>query len=212
MDAEHDVCTFDALRAIIPESPVADAKVMPRLDEHARRFIELSPFLVIASRDADGQMDVSPKGDPPGFVKVLDDGTIAIPERPGNHRCDTFTNVLGVPEVALIFLVPGEDTTLRVMGRATLTQDPDLLESMAVQGRAPKLALRVAISETFLHCGKAPKRAGLWDPAAQVAPGTVPRLGAMIHDQIAWKTGEELPISRDELSDSIDEDARSNRY
>jgi len=212
MAAEHDIHTVEELRAVLPVPPAGEAKVMHSIDPHCRRFIELSPFLVIASRNAAGQMDVSPKGDPPGFVRILDEHTIAIPERPGNHRCDTFTNVLEVPEVALIFLVPGQDPTLRVMGRATITRDPELLESMAVHGKVPVLALRIAVDDAFIHCGKAPKRGGLWHADAQAPKDAFPRLGEMIHDQIAWKTGLELPISREELGDSIDEDHRSNVY
>lgn len=211
-DPAHDVCTVEQLREVIPESPTGGAKVVHRLDAHCRRFIELSPFVVIGSRDAAGNPDVSPKGDPPGFVQVVDDRTIAIPERPGNRRCDTFTNVLDDPHVAILFLVPGEDVTLRVMGRASLTTDPALLETMAVQGKVPKLALKVAVTEAFLHCGKAPKRAGLWDPDTHVAPGTFPRLGEMVHDQITGKTGEDLPISREELGDAVEDDYRNNVY
>lgn len=209
---DHDVCTLDELRRVLPAPPHADAKVLPALDEHCRHFIAHSPFVVIASRDAAGNMDVSPKGDPPGFVQVLDERTLAIPDRPGNHRADTFGNVLEVPQVALLFLVPGEDLTLRVMGEATISEDPALLEAMAVGGRVPKLALRIAVHEAFLHCGKAPKRAHLWDPDAQVPTGTIPKMGEMLHDQLTWKDGQAPPVSRDDLTESIEQDYRTNVY
>lgn len=212
MSAEFDITTEAALREILPKGFASDdSKVLTSLDEHCRHYIERSPFLVIASRDAAGNMDVSPKGDPPGFVQVLDDNTIAIPERPGNRRCDTYTNVLAEPEVAVIFLVPGEDVTLRVMGRGSLTTDPALLESMAVNGRPALMALKIAISETFLHCGKAPKRAKLWDPAAQVEKGEFPRLGEMIHDQMAAKALD-AGVSREQLGDLVDDDYANNVY
>ena len=214
MSDDHEVCTLDQLRDILPTRTGSDdTKVLNRLDEHCRRFIELSPFVVIASRNEAGHMDVSPKGDPPGFVRILDERTLVIPERPGNRRCDTFTNVLQEPHIAMIFLVPGEDLTLRVMGRASLTNDPAILETMAVHGREPVLALRVEVDEAFIHCGKAPKRARLWDPAAQVTEGTFPRMGEMLHDQITGKYQlEHLGITRSELGDATDADYRDNVY
>src|SRR5688572_7023024 len=191
MSVSDDICTLDQLREILPKGVGSgDEKVVDRIDEHCRRFIEHSPFLVIASRDASGRMDVSPKGDPAGFVRILDEQTIAIPERPGNHRCDTFTNVLEVPDVALIFLVPGEDLTLRVMGKASLTTDPEVLGPMTMNGRAPKVALVVAVEEAFIHCGKAPKRAHLWDSTTHLPKGVFPRMGEMLHDQASAKIGE----------------------
>ena len=211
---DHEICSLDQLRGILPQRTGSDdTKVLDRLDEHCRRFIELSPFVVIASRNAAGQMDVSPKGDPPGFVRILDERTLVVPERPGNRRCDTFTNVLQEPHVAMIFLVPGEDLTLRVMGRASITNDPEVLGTMAVHEREPVLALRVDVEEAFIHCGKAPKRARLWDPAAHVAEGTFPRMGEMLHDQIISKLQiEDLGLTRSELGDLTDADYRDNVY
>jgi PPOX class probable FMN-dependent enzyme len=212
VDSDHDICTLERLREVLPAPAGQDAKVLDHLDEHCRRFVELSPFLVIASRNARGQMDVSPKGDPPGFVHIVDERTLVIPERPGNRRCDTFTNVLEVPEVAMIFLVPGEDLTLRVMGRASITTDPTMLRTMAIRMREPVLALRVEVNEAFIHCGKAPKRAHLWDSNAQVADGTFPRMGEMLHDQISGKYQRDLEITRTELGDITDADYRDNEY
>jgi uncharacterized protein len=212
---EHAICTLEELHQVLPKLAMGsdDSKVVTRLDRHCRRFIELSPFCVIASRNRDGEMDVSPKGDPPGFVRVLDDRTLVVPERPGNRRCDTYTNVLQQPEVAMIFLVPGEDLTLRVMGRATITADPELLATMAVRNRVPLAALRVAVDEAFIHCGKAPKRARLWDPDSRVPAGTFPRMGEMLHDQIAEKLQRsDFGITRSQLGDITDADYRDNVY
>ena len=140
------------------------AKAIDRLDPLCRDFIARSPFVLVASHDAEGRVDVSPKGDPPGFVRVLDDRTLAIPERPGNRRADTFANVLQNPKVGLIFLVPGKGETLRVSGTARVVRDAWLLESMAVEGKVPKLALVVAVEEVFAHCTKCMVRSRLWQP------------------------------------------------
>ncbi len=208
-----DICSIEELRAVLPEGlGSSDAKVLTRLDAHCRRFIEASPFLVIASRDADGHMDVSPKGDPPGFVQVLDDTTIAIPERPGNRRCDTYTNVLQVDEVAIIFLVPGIDMTLRVMGHGRLTTEPELLATMAVGGKVPAMALVIDITETFVHCGKAPKRGGLWGTANHVDPADFPTMGEMMHDHAKANLGDAMPFSKDDMESFVDDDYQNNVY
>ena len=128
------------------------------IDDHVANFLAMSSFLTVASIDANGKMDVSPKGDPPGFVKIVDETTIAIPERPGNRRADTYTNVLQNPAVALICMVPGMDETLRINGTASVSTDPDLLKTMEVNGHLPEVALLVDVEEAFLHCGKALKR------------------------------------------------------
>lgn len=180
----HDIATLPGLLALFgPTSSIAAAKAIPRLEVHCRRFIALSPFLVIGSSDREGRADTSPKGDPPGFVRVLDDHTLAIPDRPGNNRLDTLRNIVENPEVAVIFFVPGVDETLRVNGRARLTTEPGLLASMAVQGKVPTLAIVVAVREAYLHCAKALKRSRLWDPAGRIERGTLPSLARMVHDQ-----------------------------
>ena len=164
MEFQSTITTEDELRAVLrpPIKVVAD-KAIDHVDEHCRSFIERSPFVLVASSDGEGHFDVSPKGDPAGFVQILDERTLAIPERPGNHRADTFTNVLQHPHVGLIFLVPGVRTTLRVAGRATIVTDADLLGSMAIDGKAPKLALIVDVEEAMLHCSKCVIRSKLWD-------------------------------------------------
>jgi uncharacterized protein len=138
-------------------------KSVARLDEHCREFIARCPFLLIGSSDAQGNMDVSPKGDPPGFVHVLDDETIAIPDRPGNRRADTFLNLLQRPNIGLLFLIPGRTDTLRINGTAAIVRDRSLRERMAVKGKVPDLALVVKIKEVFFHCPKCMIRSGLWD-------------------------------------------------
>jgi PPOX class probable FMN-dependent enzyme len=138
-------------------------KVIGRLDDICRAFIARSPFLLISSCDAAGRMDISPKGDPAGFVQVLDDGTIAIPERPGNRRADTFRNILQNPRVGLIFLVPGKGETLRINGSARIARDSWLRARMAVHGRVPDLALVVTVEEAFMHCTKCMVRSRIWE-------------------------------------------------
>ncbi len=140
------------------------AKVLDRLDGICRAFIARAPFLLISSSDAAGHVDVSPKGDPAGFVHVLDDHTIAIPERPGNRRADTFRNVLQNPSVGLIFLVPGKGETVRVSGRARISRDEWLRQRMAMNGRTPDLALVVTVEEAFMHCTKCMIRSRIWQP------------------------------------------------
>ena len=184
MDGSHDIDTPERLRALFgPVTPLAAIKSIPRLEEHSRRFISLSPFVVIASADARGHADCSPRGDPPGFVRVLDDSTIAIPDRPGNNRIDTLLNIVENPEVAVIFFIPGVDETLRVEGRARITTDPGLLDGMAVGGKVPVLAIVLSIREAHLHCAKALKRSRLWDPASRVDRGVLPSLARMLLDQ-----------------------------
>jgi len=137
-------------------------KVIPVLDEHCRAFIERSPFMLLASSAPDASIDISPKGDPPGFVQVLDETTLAIPDRPGNRRADTLTNVLRNPVVGLLFMIPGKRETLRIRGTARIVRDEWLREQMAVRGRAPALALVVDVEEAFMHCAKCLIRSKLW--------------------------------------------------
>jgi len=163
-----DVVTSEAeLRAVAGEAHQrALDKVVRVIDAHSRRFIAAAPFVFIASTGADGAMDVSPKGDPAGFVTVLDDRTLAIPDRPGNRRFDTFRNVLQNPAVGLIFLIPGVTYTLRISGTAVIVRDAGLRAEMAVNGRAPDHVLVVAVGEVLSHCPKCMVRSGLWRPEA----------------------------------------------
>ena len=159
-------------------------KELTRFDRHCRNFIALSPFLVIASSDPSGRCDASPKGDMPGFVRVVDDTTLLIPDRLGNNRVDTLGNLLARPGVGLIFFVPGINETLRVNGRASVTTDPALLEPLAVNGKVPRSGILVAAEEIYFHCGKALIRSDLWNPEKHVARGAFPPLGRIIAEQI----------------------------
>jgi hypothetical protein len=166
-------------------SLLADKKVQHRLDRFCRDFIALSPFLVIASSDGNGSTDATPRGDAPGFVAVLDDQTLLIPDRRGNNRVDTFSNILSAPGIGLIFFVPGIDETLRVNGMAEITQDAELLAPLVARSVAPTMGLKVHVKEAYFHCGKALMRARLWDPATQVERRAFPSLGRIIAEQTA---------------------------
>jgi PPOX class probable FMN-dependent enzyme len=183
-DPEARIADCAQLRAHVGEvSLVAERKVLDRLDGFCRDFIALSPFLVLASADADGRADASPRGDAPGFVRVLDDKTLLIPDRRGNNRVDSFANILSAPGVGLVFMVPGIAETLRVNGRASATRDQALLAASTVQERTPATGLIVTIEEAFFHCGKALIRSKLWDPATQVERSSFPTLGRIVAEQ-----------------------------
>jgi PPOX class probable FMN-dependent enzyme len=166
-------------------------KQLTRFDKHCRAFIARSPFLVMASSDPSGRCDASPKGDAPGFVQVLDDQTLLIPDRLGNNRVDTIGNLLERPGVGLIFFVPGLNETLRVNGRARITTDPALLEPLAVNGKVPRSGILVAAEEVYFHCGKALIRSDLWNPEKQLQRSEFPSLGRILADQIGGMSVEE---------------------
>ena len=171
----------DGLRSLLGEpSELVQAKVTDRLNDLTRQFVELSPFLCLATSAADGTCDVSPRGDPPGFVRILDERTLVLPDRPGNRLADSHRNVLQNPQVALLFVVPGVTDTLRVNGRATIVTDPELLAACAVEGKAPKLGLVIDIDEVFTHCSKAFLRAQLWDPERYVLREDLPSNGELM--------------------------------
>jgi PPOX class probable FMN-dependent enzyme len=142
-----------------------------------------SPFLCLGTQNPHGTADVSPRGDPAGFVRILDEGTLAIPDRPGNNRLDSLANIVANPSVGLLFIIPGFDDTLRVNGRASLVTDPDLLEGMRVNDRLPRLAIVVRVREVFMHCAKAFRRSQLWNPASFQDRATMPSLSKIILDQ-----------------------------
>jgi PPOX class probable FMN-dependent enzyme len=161
-----EITTEAELHDVLGEPlPRVAAKDRPALDEIDRQWLAASPFCLVATSGPDGTCDVSPKGDPPGFTVVLDDRTIALPERSGNRRADGFRNILANPHVGLIYLLPGRDDTLRVMGRARLVRDAGLLDRMVVRGSRPLLALVVEVEQVYYHCAKAFMRSALWDPA-----------------------------------------------
>ena len=174
-----------ALRDLLGQpGEVVIKKQLPALDEHCRAFIALSPFLLLGTADAAGNCDVSPRGDAPGFVLVLDEKTLVIPDRPGNRRIDSLKNIVQNGAVGLLFMVPGVEETLRVNGRACIVRDPELLARMAARGKTPLLGIGVEVDEAFLHCAKALKRSRLWDAETWPERGALPTLAEMIHDQI----------------------------
>lgn len=159
-------------------------KQLDRLDAHCRNFIALSPFLVMASADGEGRMDASPRGGAPGFVKVVDERTLLIPDSKGNNRLDSLSNLLRAPGLGLLFLVPGVDETLRINGRARVSTDVSHLEVCADERRRPPLVILVEVQEAYLHCAKALMRAKLWDPAVRQERSVLPTMNQMIKDQI----------------------------
>jgi PPOX class probable FMN-dependent enzyme len=163
------------------------------IDPHSRSFIERSPFVVIGSGDPLHSMDVSPRGDPPGFVKVLDRHHLAVPDRPGNNRLDTMENLLRNPQIGLLFMIPGIGDILRINGTARLTRDETLLHMLAIDGKPPKLAIVVRAAEVFLHCARAVMRARLWSQDYRLERTQLPTLGQMIVAQArpAGLTAEE---------------------
>jgi len=176
--------TPDKLRALYGHATGrAVSKEITRLEPHTKRFIELSPFLVMATSLPDGLADASPKGDYPGFVQVLDDETIGIPDRPGNNRLDTMENILVNPAIGLIFFIPGVNETLRINGTAEISDDPELLARFAVDGKLPKTVFVVKAEEVYLHCAKALMRSKLWSSDAQAAERPIPTMAQMLRDQ-----------------------------
>lgn len=161
-------------------------KELRSIDPHSRDFIAKSPFLLIGTQDADGNGDVSPKGDKPGFVVVLDERTIAIPDRPGNNRLDTFENLLLNPAVGLIFLIPGMNETLRVNGTARITADAELCARFAVEGKPALSVMIVDVRSCYMHCAKAFMRSQLWSPETWPPRDALPTLGQILKDQIAF--------------------------
>jgi PPOX class probable FMN-dependent enzyme len=171
----------DALRSTIGEpTDLVRSKITDRLNDLTRQFIERSPFLCLATSGADGSCDVSPKGDPAGFVRILDEKTLLLPDRPGNRLADSLRNILQNPHVALLFVIPGVTDTFRVNGCATIVDDPAVLADCAVEGKVPKLALRIEIDEAYTHCSKAFLRSNLWDPDGYVDRDELPSSGEVM--------------------------------
>ena len=177
-------------------------KVLGALDQHARTFIDASPFILVGTASPDGTADVSPKGGPPGFVVVLDDQRIAIPDLSGNNLLDSLTNIVGGSGIGLLFMVPGVDETLRVNGYACITTDPEVLDACAVKDRRPKAAIGVTVVQQYMHCAKAFRRSELWSAKSWPDRSAVPSLGCILRDQIA------LPA--DVTAESIDESLEVN--
>lgn len=204
----RDVVTSEEeLRAIVghPKQRTLD-KVTRTIDENSRRFIAHAPFVLIASVMESGLVDISPKGDPAGFVKVLDEATLAIPDRLGNRRLDTFRNILKNPNVGLIFLIPGTSHTLRVSGKATIVRDEELRRSMAVKGKLPDHVIVLAVEHVLAHCPKCMTRSGLWKPETWPDAAEIPSLAETI------VAHARLDLTVDEMQCVIDEDGRDRLY
>jgi PPOX class probable FMN-dependent enzyme len=171
-------------------------KQLDRLDGHCRRFVELSPFLVLATTGPDGLADATPRGGDPGFVHVADERTLLLPDRPGNNRLDSLTNLAANGGVGLLFLIPGVDETLRVNGTAELHDDDELRGRFDREGRLPATVVVVTVHEAYLHCAKALMRSRLWDPEARIDRSELPSLGEMLRDQLGTT---EPPETREQM-------------
>jgi uncharacterized protein len=197
---DNVVTTIEELRGIV-EAPAPGARTLLKerqtLDAHCRAFIACSPFLLMATADADGRCDVSPKGEAPGFVQILDDRRLAIPDRPGNKRLDGMQNLVTNPHVGLIFLVPGRDETLRVNGRAWITRDREILGGSVVDGRTPVLAIGVEVDQCFFHCPKALLRSRLWAHDRWPARDALPSFACVLFDQVQPKGATLQDYERD---------------
>jgi len=176
----------DELRAVYKQpSDNAVRKELEALDHHCKGFLARSPFVLIGSSDGNGNSDVTPKGDKPGFAAVLDDSTIAIPDRPGNNRLDTLENVIANPSVGLLFLIPGMNETLRVNGEGRITADSALRERLQAEGKLPTSVMVVSVKAAYMHCAKAFMRSELWKPESWIDRATLPTLGQILKDQLA---------------------------
>jgi PPOX class probable FMN-dependent enzyme len=175
------ITTVEELRAIYGEPRVSAAhKVIDHIDEHVAQFIAKSPFMLMATVSASGRLDVSPKGDPAGFVHVADEKTLLFPDRPGNNRIDGMQNIVETGRVGLIFLIPGIRETLRINGMARISVEPVLLESLAHEGKLPRTVIVISVEEAFMHCAKAIVRSRIWDPGAQIDRNDLPSMGTIL--------------------------------
>ncbi len=189
-----------------PIAPPVVEKTMTSLDRHCFAFIGRAPFVFVASRDAEGRMDISPKGDAPGFVKLLDSKTLVIPDRPGNQRFDTLRNLFESPRIGLIFLVPGKRETLRISGKAEVVRDAELLETMVANGKTPALAIAVHVEEAFFHCAKCIIRSHLWQPERWPSIEGLPTLAETMKDAAS------IPEPVEVLEGIIKEDEENRLY
>jgi len=195
------------LRAIIEEpGELVTRKVISYLDKHCGLYIGRSPFMLMSTCDASGNMDISPKGDPQGFVKILDNKTLAIPDRLGNHRVDSMENILQNPKVGLIFMIPGKSETLRVSGIASIVRDEALRDSMAVQNRSPEFVIVVDVEEVFFHCSKCAIRSKLWQPEYWPSLEGLPRLAQTMVD------AGKLELSEGEMHEIVINDEQERLY
>ena len=205
------IATENSLRSIFGNAQgLAVQKSRPGFDKYSRQFLSLSPFLVISTSNSQGRADVSPRGDPPGFVHVVDDRTMLIPDRPGNNRLDTMVNIVENPNVACLFFIPGFEDTLRVAGKAVITSDPELLKHCIVSGKQPKAGILVTVDEVFLHCAKALKRSKLWSDEYKQDRTQMPSIARIILDQVG-DAGVDEKIAA-EADVSVEENYRKELY
>ena len=205
------IATENSLRSIFGNAQgLAVQKSRPGFDKYSRQFLSLSPFLVISTSNSQGRADVSPRGDPPGFVHVVDDRTMLIPDRPGNNRLDTMVNIVENPNVACLFFIPGFEDTLRVAGKAVITSDPELLKHCIVSGKQPKAGILVTVDEVFLHCAKALKRSKLWSDEYKQDRTQMPSIARIILDQVG-DAGVDEKIAA-EADVSVEENYRTELY
>lgn len=189
---DHTITTLAQLRSLY-SAPKERAvkKQLAALDRHCCRFIELSPYVVLATQGADGRQDASPRGGAPGFVLTPDAKTLLIPDSPGNNRLDTLENIVATGRIGLLFMVPGVDETLRVNGSAVLSRAPEDIARCTTERRAPVLVIRVMVDEAYLQCAKALMRSALWDPAARVQRSVLPSAGEMLAEQTGMQAAPE---------------------
>jgi PPOX class probable FMN-dependent enzyme len=180
MNVSTEITTADQLREIygFPRGAAAH-KVIDHIDDHVAAVIARSPFVAMATVGADGRMDVSPKGDIPGFIQVVGDKTLLYPDRPGNNRIDGLVNIIETGRIGVLFMVPGVKETLRVNGRASISVDPELLDRFLVDGKRPRSVTVIAVEEVFFHCSRALIRSGLWNPDTQIARSELPSMGTI---------------------------------
>ncbi|WP_421798244.1 MSMEG_1061 family FMN-dependent PPOX-type flavoprotein [Haliscomenobacter sp.] len=204
---EQVITSEEELREIMGHpNEIVTRKTINYIDQHCKSFIDKSPFITIATSDLHGNFDVSPKGDPAGFVKILSDKLLAIPDRPGNRKADTLRNIIQNPNIGLIFLIPGIKETLRVNGEAKIVRDEKVLELLSCQGKTPSFAIIVQVKEAFMHCAKCMIRSNLWGTLDDTQERPVPSLGKVLVDH------GKLEISFEELDDRIKNDEKTNLY
>lgn len=190
--------------------PLAMTKSRPGLDKYSRQFIAMSPFVVVSTAGAEGKADLSPRGDPPGFVHIVDDHTILIPDRPGNNRLDTMANIVANPNVGCLFFIPGFEDTLRLNGKARITDDAELLKHCIVSGKTPKVGILIAVEEVFMHCAKALKRSKLWGPDYRQDRAQMPSIARIIMDQTCETGVDETAASK--ADENVEGDYKTGLY
>jgi len=189
---DHLITSMEQLQLLYGEKlPTSVIKEIDHINDGYRKLIEAAPFVAVATSGPEG-LDCSPKGDAPGFVRILDEKTLAIPDRPGNNRIDSFRNIMRDPRIALLFLIPGIGETLRVNGRASISIDPDLMQGFAVGGKVPRSILIVHIESIYFHCSKAIVRSKLWEEATKIDRKSLPSTGTIIAELSSGKFGGEI--------------------